>query len=110
MHLVKYDSVTSPIESRLINLYFTSRMSQPTMGVCVAGVCALRGSTSSVAKIARYTICYYAMTTVTAVIMGIVLVNIIQPGRGEVLGKEGSSDCGVQLTEVEFQADYLISK
>ena len=65
----------------------------------IAGVCALRGSTASVAKVARYTLCYYAATTITAVILGILLVNIIQPGRGDSLGKEGSSGCGGQVTE-----------
>ena len=65
-----------------------------------AGVCALRGSTSSVAKVARYTICYYAATTITAVLLGIILVNVIQPGRGNSLGKEGSVECGGQFSEV----------
>ena len=51
-----------------------------------AGVCALRGSTNSMAKIAQCTLCYYAATTVAAVILGIVLVNLIWPGKGEPLG------------------------
>ena len=56
-------------------------------------MCALRGSTASVAKVARYTLCYYAATTITAVILGILLVNIIQPGRGNSLGDAGSVGC-----------------
>lgn len=72
----------------------------------LAGVCALRGSTSSVAKVARYTIAYYASTTITAVILGIVLVNIIQPGRGNSLGQEGSAGCS-QVQEVNFPAGVI---
>jgi solute carrier family 1 (high affinity glutamate transporter) protein 2 len=59
----------------------------------MVGVCALRGSTASVAKVAKYTICYYAATTLTAVVLGIALVNLIRPGRGEPLGEGGSTGC-----------------
>lgn len=64
----------------------------------------MRGSTSSVAKVARYTICYYAATTITAVLLGIILVNVIKPGRGNSLGEEGSGECGRQFSEVMLAA------
>ncbi|GIL53007.1 hypothetical protein Vafri_8717 [Volvox africanus] len=48
----------------------------------MAGVCALRQSTADMGKVARYTLLYYFTTTMGAVVLGIVIVNIIRPGRG----------------------------
>lgn len=59
-----------------------------------AGVCSLRGSTSSMAKVARWTLMYYAATTICAVVLGVVLVNVLHPGRGSPLSGDGVSDCG----------------
>ena len=60
-----------------------------------AGVCSLRGSTRNMAKIARWTLLYYAGTTVTAVVLGLALVTVLNPGRGSPLGGDGVSSCGV---------------
>ncbi len=64
-----------------------------------AGVCSLRGSTSSMAKVARWTLIYYAATTLTAVVLGIVLVNVLNPGRGSPLNGDGVSDCAVDQVQ-----------
>ncbi len=56
-------------------------------------MCALRGSTSSMARVARYTLLYYAVSTAAAVVLGIVLVNVIQPGRGEPLAGGAVTSC-----------------
>ena len=37
---------------------------------------------------------YYAATTICAVVLGIVLVNVLHPGRGAPLSGAGVSDCG----------------
>ena len=63
-----------------------------------AGVCSLRGSASSMAKVARWTLLYYAATTVAAVVLGIVLVNVVQPGRGSPLDGGVTSCAGGQVT------------
>ncbi|GIM07073.1 hypothetical protein Vretimale_11306 [Volvox reticuliferus] len=44
----------------------------------MAGVCALRQSTADMGKVARYTLLYYFTTTMGAVVLGIVIVNIIK--------------------------------
>lgn len=54
------------------------------------------------AKVARYTLYYYAFTTVTAVVLGIVLVNVIWPGRGEPLGNGDATGCSQEASEVRF--------
>ncbi|GLC48509.1 hypothetical protein PLESTB_000105800 [Pleodorina starrii] len=48
----------------------------------MAGVCALRQSTADMGKVARYTLLYYFSTTMGAVVLGIVIVNVVRPGRG----------------------------
>ena len=53
----------------------------------------MRGSTSSMAKVAKWTLLYYAATTIAAVVLGIVLVNMLNPGRGSPLNGDGVSDC-----------------
>ncbi|KAK9806122.1 hypothetical protein WJX72_002273 [[Myrmecia] bisecta] len=62
-------------------------------GSMVAGVCALRGSSGNMAHVARTTLLYYTATTVTAVILGIVLVNLFCPGRGSPFGGSNVEDC-----------------
>ncbi len=42
---------------------------------------------------------YYAATTVAAVVLGIVLVNVLQPGRGSPLNGDGVSDCAVDQVQ-----------
>ena len=64
-----------------------------------AGVCSLRGSTSSMAKVARWTLIYYAATTLAAVVLGIILVNVLNPGRGSPLNGDGVSDCAVDQVQ-----------
>ncbi|KXZ54628.1 hypothetical protein GPECTOR_4g693 [Gonium pectorale] len=48
----------------------------------MAGVCALRQSTADMGKVARYTLLYYFTTTMGAVVLGIIIVNVVRPGRG----------------------------
>lgn len=45
------------------------------------------------AKVARWTLMYYAATTVTAVVLGMVLVTVVKPGRGSPLNGDVVS-CG----------------
>lgn len=58
-----------------------------------AGVCSLRGSAASMARVARYTLAYYAVCTAAAVALGVLLVNLIQPGRGHPLAGSALSSC-----------------
>eukprot|EP00656_Telonema_subtile_P026048 TRINITY_DN28042_c0_g1_i2.p1 TRINITY_DN28042_c0_g1~~TRINITY_DN28042_c0_g1_i2.p1 ORF type:complete len:421 (+),score=110.84 TRINITY_DN28042_c0_g1_i2:209-1471(+) len=51
-------------------------------GSMVSGICQLRTSGSNGAQIAKTTLVYYGVTTVIAVVLGILLVNVIQPGVG----------------------------
>ncbi|KAL0019833.1 hypothetical protein WJX79_000345 [Trebouxia sp. C0005] len=74
-------------------------------GSMIAGVCSLRGSTSSMAKVARWTLMYYAATTLIAVVLGIVLVNVLNPGRGSPLNGDGVSDCAVDQAAAPSAAD-----
>ena len=43
---------------------------------------------------------YYAATTLTAVVLGIVLVNVLNPGRGSPLSGDGVSDCAVDQVQL----------
>lgn len=54
-----------------------------------AGVCSLRASTADMGKVARYTLLYYLSTTMGAVVLGIVVVNIVRVrgGGARVVGK-----------------------
>merc|ERR1712166_270847 len=51
-------------------------------GSMISGICQLRSSGSNSGEIAKTTLIYYGVTTITAVFLGIVLVNLIQPGVG----------------------------
>ena len=46
------------------------------------------------ATVAKWTLMYYAATTLAAVVLGIVLVNVLNPGRGSPLNGAGVSNCG----------------
>jgi L-cystine uptake protein TcyP (sodium:dicarboxylate symporter family) len=61
-------------------------------GSMVAGVCALNGSGSETGRMARNTLIYFAITTIIAVILGLILVTTIRPGVGGDLGALGSSN------------------
>ncbi|KAL3151462.1 hypothetical protein ABBQ38_012464 [Trebouxia sp. C0009 RCD-2024] len=74
-------------------------------GSMIAGVCSLRGSTSSMAKVARWTLMYYAATTVTAVVLGMVLVTVVKPGRGSPLNGDVVS-CGDTQAAAPIPADF----
>ncbi|GIL83342.1 hypothetical protein Vretifemale_12168 [Volvox reticuliferus] len=54
----------------------------------MAGVCALRQSTADMGKVARYTLLYYFTTTMGAVVLGIVIVNIIKVRVGVGVRKQ----------------------
>ena len=43
---------------------------------------------------------YYAATTLTAVVLGILLVNVLNPGRGSPLSGDGVSDCAVDQVQL----------
>ncbi len=45
------------------------------------------------ARVARYTLAYYAVCTAAAVALGVLLVNLIQPGRGHPLAGSAVSSC-----------------
>jgi len=47
----------------------------------IAGVASL-GDIRKIGGTAGYTLAYYALTTFAAVLLGLILVNVIQPGRG----------------------------
>ena len=51
-------------------------------GSMIAGVCSLSSSGAKSGKLAKITLAYYMGSTVIAVILGIALVNIVQPGVG----------------------------
>ena len=46
------------------------------------------------AKVAKWTLLYYASTTVAAVLLGIILVSVINPGRGSPFSGNLTADCG----------------
>lgn len=53
------------------------------------------------ARVARLTLAYYAATTVAAVFLGILLVVLIQPGRGSPFSKAASGgDCETTSAQV----------
>ncbi|CAK0785752.1 hypothetical protein CVIRNUC_008963 [Coccomyxa viridis] len=62
-------------------------------GSMVAGVCALRGSASGMARVAKLTLGYYTLCTAAAVALGIVLVTVIQPGQGSPLSGGSITSC-----------------
>ncbi len=45
------------------------------------------------ARVARYTLLYYAASTTVAVALGIVLVNVIDPGRSGSLSSDAVTSC-----------------
>eukprot|EP01023_Acetabularia_acetabulum_P026926 TRINITY_DN25498_c0_g1_i14.p2 TRINITY_DN25498_c0_g1~~TRINITY_DN25498_c0_g1_i14.p2 ORF type:complete len:487 (-),score=56.63 TRINITY_DN25498_c0_g1_i14:1054-2514(-) len=56
----------------------------PLIGVSmILGVCSLRSSSSSVdmASVAKYTVIAYLINMITAVVIGIIVVQVIRPGR-----------------------------
>ena len=65
-----------------------------------AGVCSLRGSASSMAKVAKWTLLYYAATTMAAVVMGVVLVNVLNPGRGSPLSGDVTNCADGQVPQL----------
>eukprot|EP00884_Botryococcus_braunii_P019438 jgi/Botrbrau1/6178/Bobra.0344s0018.1 len=73
-------------------------------GSMVAGVCSLKQSGGSMARIARYTFVYFAGNLAAAVLLGIILVNVLRPGRGQPLSAStgncvGAPDLDQRLEE-----------
>ena len=60
----------------------------------------MRGTNGSMARVAHHTLLYYAFTTVAAVLLGIALVNLIRPGRGQPLGSGDVTACGEETAAV----------
>lgn len=54
------------------------------------------------AKVARCTLLYYGASTAAAVVLGILLVNVIQPGRGEPLAGGAVTSCRQPDRTVSF--------
>lgn len=46
------------------------------------------------AKVAKWTLLYYGSTTLAAVLLGIILVSVINPGRGSPFSGNLTADCG----------------
>lgn len=75
----------------------------------ISGVCAL-GDVRRLGRVGGYTVLYYALTTGVAVLIGLVVVNLIQPGAGlgalsdevpeAVLGKEQTGIAEIMLSLV----------
>ena len=62
------------------------------------------------ARVARLTLAYYAATTVAAVFLGILLVVIIQPGRGSPFSKAASGgDCKSTPAQVCPAVDLVLT-
>jgi len=51
-------------------------------GSMIAGVCSLQAAGANTGKLARVALSYFAGTTLIAVFIGLVVVNVIQPGKG----------------------------
>ena len=71
----------------------------PSLALVHVGVCSLKGSASSMAKVARWTFMYYAATTVAAVLLGIVLVTLLNPGRGSPLDGDVTNCSGAEVLQ-----------
>ena len=54
------------------------------------------------ATVARWTLVYYATTTVTAVVLGMVLVTVLNPGRGSPLDADVASCAGAQVLPIAW--------
>ena len=60
-----------------------------------------------VARVAQYTLTYYAVTTALSVLLGILMVVVVKPGRGEPL--EGSSTQGCSGHQVDILTGLSVS-
>lgn len=49
-------------------------------GSMIAGVCALKSAGANTGKLARVAFSYFAVTTLLAVVIGLLVVNVVQPG------------------------------
>jgi len=57
-------------------------------GSMISGVCSLKAAGANVGKMANITLTYFAATTIIAVVIGLVVVNVFQPGSGTELETE----------------------
>lgn len=71
--------------------------------VLPTGVCSMRGSAQSMASVAKTTLAYYAANTLSSVLLGMMLVSLLRPGRGSPLSSAAGS-CGASATEVSCGA------
>ena len=63
----------------------------------------MRGSAQSMASVAKTTLAYYAANTLSSVLLGMMLVSLLRPGRGSPLSSAADS-CGVNTMEVSSRA------
>lgn len=59
-------------------------------GSMIAGVCSLQAAGANTGKLARVALSYFGGTTLIAVIIGLLVVNIVQPGKGTQMTTEVS--------------------
>lgn len=69
------------------------------VGSMIEGVCSLQGSTHDMGRAARLITGLYAVSTVIAVLLGLLCVTILRPGAGAPFASGGESDCHVKHAE-----------
>lgn len=72
----------------------------------ITGVASL-GDIRKLGKVGGFTILYYACTTALAVLIGLILVNIIQPGQGSTILSESIPDTVSSLESTGFTSIIL---
>jgi solute carrier family 1 (glial high affinity glutamate transporter), member 2 len=69
----------------------------PLVAACmVSGMCSLResGSENSMKRLAKLTAAFYILSTMVAIVLGLLLVSIIRPGRNAAFDKISTSSGG----------------
>ena len=77
-------------------------------GSMIAGVCALRSAGANTARLARVALGYFAVTTIIAVVIGLLVVNIFQPGRGTTIDTEVSGGSDASMLDTMLGVLYKI--
>ena len=58
------------------------------------------------AKVAKWTMLYYGSTTVAAVLLGIGLVSVVNPGRGSPFSGNLAANCGMDQVKADLAHSY----